>query len=150
MQPITGVPTITSALGRSYQPVQFASLAARGAITGSPSKKDGSFVVKGHGALGAKSNGIDPDAEDVAIDLGSIRLTFPAGSFKRSGPDRGGTTAFEFSGVINGASIAARIVSRPDDTFQFQFAGHYVDVGSVSGSIPFGLIIGDNTGHVLL
>jgi hypothetical protein len=46
--------------------------------------------------LGAHSNGIDPAAEDVTLQIGTFSVTIPAGSFEKKPNGR-----FDFKGGIN-------------------------------------------------
>ena len=68
------------------KPQAFATFTARAELKLGPQAEDDSFKLKGYFKLAASSNGIDPIAEDVTVQLGTFSKTIPAGSFQSGGP----------------------------------------------------------------
>lgn len=90
--------------------------------------------------LGAESNGIDPVAEPLRVDVGATSLMLPPGSLSK------GRLGWSYRGASDGATwtvLLARLV-----------AGHYVinvtgkglDLPAPSGSIDVRITIGDDAG----
>jgi hypothetical protein len=77
------------------------------------------FILKSSFTLGSTSNGIDPLAQPVTFQVGTLALTIPAGSFTGTvtssafGP-------FFFTGTINGVSLHAVIAPTGAKRFSFQ------------------------------
>jgi hypothetical protein len=86
------------------QGIPFANIAGRVKADIKAGGIDDRFEVDARFALGAASDGINPIAEKVTIQVGNISLTIPAGSFTQN---RQGN--FRFEGTINGVALKAAI-----------------------------------------
>ena len=95
--------------------------------------------------LGASSNGIDPLAEVVQLQLGSYEMAIPAGSFHQleHGKKQG---SYVFSGEIVGASISVQIVPLGANSYQFKASGSEVNLNGVMNPVPLMLTIGEDVG----
>jgi hypothetical protein len=85
---------------------------------------DFEVAFKAHFKLGAKSDGIKLDKDDVTIQVGTASVTIPAGSFRQ---DRRGR--FKYEGVINGVRVKASIRSQDGGSYTFQAKGEEVRRG---------------------
>ncbi len=92
--------------------------------------------------LGASSNGIDPTAEDVTLEIGSFSVTIPAGSFTAY------NETFEFEGVIEGVKLDVMIGLIVDSTYRFVADG--VDLSAETDPVTFVLTIGDDRGETIV
>jgi hypothetical protein len=99
------------------------------------------FEVKGSFTLGAGSNGINPPAEDVTLQIGTFSTTIPAGSFRQDKKGR-----FKFEGTING--VALEFVIRPlgGNSFEFESEGKGVNFTGTMNPVTVTLTIGDDSG----
>jgi hypothetical protein len=119
--------------------VPFDALTARVEIEGDELEMKGAFT------LGAASNGIDPQAEVVSLQVGSFSTTIPAGSFRSDKKGR-----FKFEGVVDGVELEVMI--RPLDAARFELkaeAEGSIQMGTVS-PIPVNLTIGDDAGATVV
>jgi hypothetical protein len=107
--------------------------------------EDGEFEIMVTFTLGAGSNGIDPAAETVGLQVSGGRaafsVTIPAGSFKK---DRSGR--FTFQGTINRVRMAAQIRPLRGNTFEFEIEGERVDLKVVANPVTVNFTIGDDGG----
>lgn len=107
--------------------------------------EDGEFELMFTFTLGAGSNGIDPAAETVSLQVSggkaAFSVTIPAGSFKK---DKSGQ--FMFQGTINKVRMAASIRPLRGNTFQFEIEGERVDLKRVANPVTVDLAIGDDSG----
>jgi hypothetical protein len=78
----------------------FSALSVQAELHLGPSTDDDTFRLKAAFSLNNDSDGIDPSAEDVRLQLGSYSVTIPAGSFRS---DANGPV--EFEGVIEGVTL---------------------------------------------
>jgi hypothetical protein len=100
------------------------------------------FQLFSNFTLGQGSNGINPPAEPVTLQVGTFTTTIPPGSFKAVG------SSFYFAGMINGVQLEVRIA--PTEPKQYAFASAALNA-SLSGTVnpvPVTLTIGNNTGSV--
>jgi hypothetical protein len=100
----------------------------------------GSFELNSSFTLGAGSNGINPVAEKVTLQIGPYSVTIPAGSFKKN------KGAYVFSGVINGASLDLRINPTGGSSFTLQAEGSGANLTGISNPVTVTLTIGDDSG----
>lgn len=107
--------------------------------------EDGEFEIMFTFTLGAGSNGIDPAAETVGLQVSGGRaafsVTIPAGSFKKDGSGR-----FTFQGTINKVRMVALIRQLRGNTFEFEIEGERVDLKGVANPVTVSLTIGDDSG----
>jgi hypothetical protein len=108
-----------------------------------------SFTLNASFTLGASSDGIDPLTEDVTLQVGTYRVTIPAGSFKQltNGKKAG---AYAFSGVIGGVTLSLKIAppSVTGDGWTFKASGTPVDLTGLSNPITVMITIGDDSGTI--
>jgi len=99
------------------------------------------FDLKDSFTLGALSNGINPTNEDVTFQVGTYSVTIPAGSFHVV-PN----SAYVFSGVINGVSLAVQIAPVGVNSFDFKVTANGVNLAGLANPIGIILSIGDDSG----
>ena len=99
------------------------------------SLREGSF------ALGANTNGINPLAENVTLQIGTFSATIPAGSFKQIPHGR-----FAFEGVINGVSLEVQMVPLGNNIFALAAESKGVNLTGLTNPVTVVLTIGDNSG----
>ncbi len=102
---------------------------------------DDEFEIKAGLTLGTNSNGINPLAEDVLIQVGDFSTTIPAGSFHLDKKGR-----FKFEGVINGVSL--EVVFRPlgGNRYEVRAEGENVSLAGVTNPVTISLTINDDAG----
>ena len=105
---------------------------------------DGEFDIEGSFILGAESNGIDPLTEKVNLQVGTLSITIPAGSFD---VDDG---AFEFDGVINGVELEATIERSGPGFFEFEVSGDGANLTGTANPVTVSLAIGNDIGVVVV
>ena len=91
--------------------------------------------------LGVGNNGIDPTQEGLKLELGTFTLTLPAGGFARAG-----ATGFAFSGVVDGAKVAARIQRIKASVYTLEVAATGASLRGVTSPTPVRLTLGDDQG----
>src|SRR5260221_717894 len=99
------------------------------------------FDLKESFTLGANSNGINPLAENVTLQIGTFSVTIPAGSFKQIPHGR-----FAFEGVIDRVSLEGQIVPPGNNIFTFKAEGTRLDLSDLTNPVTVALTIGDDTG----
>jgi hypothetical protein len=118
--------------------VPFASLSVEAELKGSPPS---GFEVAGRLTLGPGSNGIDPVAEAVTLQLGSWTGSIAPGQFRRQ---RSG--AFVYTGMVSGVEVGVRLTPRGGGTYAFKFEGSGQLGSGVTAPFSVSLTIGDDTG----
>jgi hypothetical protein len=107
--------------------------------------EDGEIEVMATFTLGAGSNGLDPPAETVTIQVtggsGACSITIPAGSFKT---DRSG--GFTFQGTIDRVKIVASIRPLRDGAFEFEVETERANLKGLANPVTVSLTIGDDGG----
>jgi len=103
-----------------------------------------SFRVAGDFTLDTHSNGIDPLTENVTLEIGSLALTIPGGSFTQTGPH------FNFQGTIDGVAVSFSLRPHGPSRFRFNAEGDGADLSVTSVPLTVGLIIGDDRGSIKL
>ena len=99
------------------------------------------FELQSSFTLGHASNGINPAAEKVKLQIGAFTTTIPPGSFKGTG-----FGPFKFRGVIDG--VILKVLIEPTGTKRYAFLAKARDAnltGSVN-PVTVTLTIGDDSG----
>ena len=99
------------------------------------------FDLKESFALGANTNGINPLAENMTLQIGTFSVRIPPGSFKQIPDGR-----FAFEGVINGVSLEVQIVPLGNNIFIFKAEGTGVDLTGLTNPVTVVLTIGIDSG----
>jgi uncharacterized repeat protein (TIGR03803 family) len=122
-------------------PVQFAAFKAALAIDFGTSPNPGGFELQSEFTLGQSSNGINPAAEPVTLQIGTFTTTIPAGSFTGTG-----FGPFTFGGVVDGGPLQVLIESTGTKRYAIKAeAGHPNLTGTVN-PVTVRLSIGNNSG----
>jgi hypothetical protein len=116
----------------------FADFAARLELEGRP--PDG-FELRAELTLGAGSDGIDPSSEPVALQIGPLSLSIPAGSFQST--RRGG---WRFAGDAGGAALEARITALGGSRYRLTAEGEGADLSGAQEPVSVSLTIGNDGG----
>jgi hypothetical protein len=107
--------------------------------------EDGEFEIMINFTLAAGSNGIDPSAETVTLQVSggkaSFSVTIPPNSFKKQ---RNGE--FAFQGTINRVRLQASIRPKRDSAFELEIEGDRVNLKGVANPVSVSLTIGDDGG----
>jgi uncharacterized repeat protein (TIGR03803 family) len=101
--------------------------------------------------LGQGSNGINPIAEPVTIQVGTFTTTIPPGSFKATG------VGFHFEGAVNGVALEVGITpARPSfgestssprpEQYMFTAEAHKANLSGTANPVTVAITIGDDTG----
>ncbi len=102
--------------------------------------------VQGLFALGSGSDGIDPRAEAVTLDVGGYSVAIPPGSFRAT--RRG---AFVFEGTIGGARLELRIApTRASGGYRFTASARGATVPVMANPVTIRLTIGNDSGAATL
>ena len=101
----------------------------------------GTFTLKGSFILGADSDGIDPATEAVTLQIGSMTLTIPSGSFS---PNR--KENYVYSGSVGTVSLNALISPQGANDYTFEFKGSGADLAGTTNLVPISLTIGNDIG----
>jgi hypothetical protein len=129
----------------NFQPpsssVAFASFTGKLALT----RSSGSFDLKSSFTLGTASNGINPVAEAVTLQIGSYSVTIPAGSFTKN--TKG---IFVFQGTISGVPLQVRINPTGASSYTLQAQGSGANFSGITNPVTVTLTIGDDTGSAQL
>jgi hypothetical protein len=99
------------------------------------------FDLKESFALGANTNGINPLAENMTLQIGTFSVRIPPGSFKQIPDGR-----FAFEGVINGVSLEVQIVPLGNNIFIFKAEGTGVDLTGLTNPVTVVLTVGIDSG----
>jgi uncharacterized repeat protein (TIGR03803 family) len=122
-------------------PVPFAAFSAQLLIQFGKAPNTDLFELSSNFTLGSASNGINPPAEPVTLQVGTFTTTIPSLSFTGAG-------SFSFQGVINGVDLTVGI--SPTRTKQYAFTAVATNA-SLTGTVnpvPVKLTIGADTGTV--
>jgi hypothetical protein len=87
------------------------------------------------------SNGINPVAEAVALQVGTFTATIPPGSFKKNSQG-----SFTFAGVINGVGLGALIKPTGTLRYAFQAKARGANLAGTKNPVYANLTIGDDSG----
>ncbi|HEY2647376.1 MAG TPA: beta-propeller fold lactonase family protein, partial [Candidatus Acidoferrales bacterium] len=110
------------------------------------------FQGEGFFTLGAGSNGIYPLSEPVQVQVGSLSLTIPAGSFRQRGKEE-----FVYEGEIDGTDLRLAILRwkdkdkgkgqvKPSNDYLFTVEGKGHILSGIANPVTIGLGIGDDEG----
>jgi uncharacterized repeat protein (TIGR03803 family) len=128
--------------GTGFVPaIPFAAFKAALAIDFGTSPNPGGFELQSEFTLGQSSNGINPAAEPVTLQIGTFTATIPAGSFTGTG-----FGPFTFGGVVDGGPL--QVLIEPTGTKRYAMkaeAGHPNLTGTVN-PVTVMLTIGTDTG----
>jgi hypothetical protein len=91
--------------------------------------------------LGSASNGINPPAEPVTLQVGTFTTTIPSLSFT-------GTGSFSFQGVINGVDLTVGISPTGTKRYAFTAVATNASLTGTVNPVPVTLTIGADTGTV--
>jgi hypothetical protein len=98
------------------------------------------FSINSNFTLGNTSNGINPPAGPVTLQIGSFTITIPAGSFVKAGPGY-----FTFVGVINNVSLNVLIRLTSGNNYIFGVIAKNVSL-TIQNPVSVTLTIGDDSG----
>ncbi len=100
--------------------------------------------IEVEGALGQPegSDGMDPSAEEVALEVGSFSMSIPAGSFKLTGTTP--IAQYRFEGDVDGVNLEMSI-RMLDDVLWFEAEAKQAELPVSSGPLVVILRIGDDT-----
>jgi hypothetical protein len=94
--------------------------------------------------LEASSSGINPATEPVRVQIGTLFLTIPPGSFHQNPHGN-----YAFQGSIDGVSIDAQFKVTGQNSYQFLFEAANAQLHNTAGSLAVVLSIGDNGGSAM-
>lgn len=95
--------------------------------------------------LGATSNGIKPLTEAVTLQVGSYRVTIPAGSFQQS-KNGAKQNSYVFQGTIQNVALQVQIVPLGSSTYDFKAEGSPVNFTGTANPVTVSITIGDDAG----
>lgn len=99
------------------------------------------FEIKGGFTLGAGTNGINPLTEAVVLQLGTLSVTIPSGSFKSA---RGGS--YKFEGTIGGVALEIYIAPAGTNSYTFAAEASGANLNGTVNPVSVALTIGDDVG----
>ena len=124
--------------------VAFATFTAKLELKLAP-RIDDTFDLESRFTLGTGSNGIDPQTEDVTLELkhgtASFTTTIPAGSFTK---DKQGY--FTVKETVDGVKLDARLTSLGGQQYVFTAEGKHTDLTDIATPVTVTLTIGDDSG----
>jgi len=100
-----------------------------------------SFDLNSNFTLGTASDGINPVAEAVTLQIGTYSVTIPGGSFTQEGK-----RAYVFRGTIGGTALEIRINPTRRNGYEFQARGNGANLEGIASPVTIALTIGDDTG----
>jgi YVTN family beta-propeller protein len=137
----TVVATIPVGMGPSavgiIPDIPFSAFSAKLAIQAAPSPNAGAFELLSEFTLGSASNGINPPAEPVTLQVGTFAMTIPPGSFKGKGYG-----PFTFDGTINGVALEVAIVPTGAKRYAFGAAAQNVNLTGTANPVTVRASIG--------
>jgi hypothetical protein len=111
--------------------------------------EDGEFEIVVNFTLAGGSNGIDPAAETVSLQVSggkaSFAVTIPPNSFKK---ERNGE--YVFQGTINRVRFQAFVRPKRDGAFELEIGGDRVNLRGVANPVTVGLTIGNDAGSAVV
>jgi hypothetical protein len=140
----------------------FAALAARLEVE----RRKGKFELAAVFDLDPASDGIHPLTEDVTLQIGTLSVTIPAGSFRTGADENDGKhrddkaghedhdkkgkrqERFEFQGIIDGVSVEMKIIQTGSNRFTFKAEGRGANLSGIVNPVTVGLTIGDDGGSI--
>ena len=104
-------------------------------------KRKARFAVEGRFTLGTNSNGINPVAEPVTLQLGSFEVTIPPSSFSKTSEG-----SYIYVGKIDGVALEMNVKPVTADIFEFEARGIGATGLPAKNPVVFTLTVGDDTG----
>jgi hypothetical protein len=119
-----------------------------GAFTVDPiDMEGGDFELEGTLTLGPASDGADPRADSVRLQVGDFETKIPPGSFKlRPARGKGGRATYTYEGPAGKARLEVRIVRLDDRRFTFDVHAERTKLRRTASKIPVVLAFGNDTG----
>jgi hypothetical protein len=102
----------------------------------------GKFSYVGTLTLGQTSNGIKPLTEAVAIQVGPLSCSFPAGSFKK------GSSGFTANGTFGGVKVSVVITPVTSTKYTVNITGS--PSPSLPAQVPVQILIGDDSASTVV
>jgi hypothetical protein len=121
--------------------VPFTSFSAKLEIHSGQKPNTGHFNLNASFTLGSASNGINPPAEPVTLQVGTFTTTIPPGSFKGTG-----LGPFQFHGVIDGVRLEVGIEPTGAERYAFHAVAHIANLTGTKSPEQVTLAIGDDSG----
>jgi YVTN family beta-propeller protein len=125
--------------------VPFGAFSAELAIAFGHTPDHDAFALLSSFTLGSTSDGIDPVAEAVTLQIGTFTTTIPPGSFTKS---PSGT--YTFIGTINGVSLEAFIWPTGSKRFALEAAALNANLTGTLNPVQVTLQIGEDSGTTSL
>ena len=120
----------------TFPPVPFSTFSAKLEIF-----DHDAFRLRSEFTVGNASNGINPPAEPVTLQVGTFATTIPPGSFKGKG-----FGPFHFHGVIAGVDLEVLIVPTGAKRYALDAKAHHVNLTGTESLVTVRLAVGDDTG----
>ncbi len=125
--------------------VPFAAFSATPTIQFGKTPNHDLFEIQSSFTLGSASNGINPLAEPVTFQIGTLGVSIPPGSF--TGTTTGNAFGpFNFTGMINGVVLHAAIAPTGTKRFVFDAAGQNASLAGTVNPVTARVSIGNNSG----
>jgi hypothetical protein len=136
-------PTGHDPIGVAVVPTRepFSTFAVAVDLTFSPPANADGFAVSATFTLGGGSDGMNPLAEVVGLQVGAFTTVIPAGAFSQDAAGQ-----FTFAGVIGAAAVNVLIQPFGGGSFGFSATGTGADLTGSRLPVPVGLTIGDASG----
>jgi hypothetical protein len=90
--------------------IPFSAFSAKLAIQFGKTPNHDVFVFQSGFTLGTTSNGINPLAQPVTLQVGTFAATIPPGSFTVANTGAAGVASYTFLGVIDGVALKVLII----------------------------------------
>ena len=116
----------------------FSVFTAKAEISGTPLT---SFEIKGSFTLGSGSDGINPLAEVVTLQVGASSFAIPSGSFIRNSKG-----VYVYAGTIAGVALEMRMAPVGPNSYSFNAEGNGANLAETSNPLTVGLTIWDDAG----
>jgi len=130
--------------------VPFRLFSASVEIRRGPLDTDDAVEIAAMFALGADSNGIDPLAEEVSLQIGSLfHAVIPPGSFALRAVKTQRVTEFRFENVSGTTAVEAKIIPLSTDIFAFKAEIKGLNLAQSINPISVGLTIGNDGGNTI-
>jgi trimeric autotransporter adhesin len=100
-----------------------------------------SFDLNSSFILGGPSDGINPVTEPVRLQIGTMSLTIPPGSFQQN---KNGD--YSFSGVVDDSSVDVLIQDQGANAYAFKVKCDYANLTGTANPVVVTLAIGDDSG----
>jgi YVTN family beta-propeller protein len=121
--------------------IPFSAFTAKLEIHSGQKPNTGHFNLNASFTLGSASNGINPPAEPVTLQVGTFTTTIPPGSFKGTG-----LGPFQFHGVIDGVRLEVGIEPTGAERYAFHAVAHIANLTGTKSPEQVTLAIGDDSG----